>query len=330
MHRIGLVLSGGFEIMSAAAVAVFETANLTARKQIYDVRVLSEGGGAVRSSIGVVVKSSTVAGAYDTLLVAGGIVIEPSSPRLLDLLRRALPRTRRVASICTGAFILAEAGLLDGRRATTHWLYARELQTRYPRVTVDADRIFVRDGSVWTSAGMTAGIDLALAMVEEDLGPELARQVARSLVVFHRRGGGQSQFSTLLELEPKSDRIQRSLAYARQNLRGRLSLEQLAGVAHLSPRQFTRAFRAETGQSPAKAIENLRVEAARIMLEDEAHSVEDVAQLTGFGDRERMRRSFMRNLGQPPLSIRRAGRVARLPSPAEVKTHARQGDRLRA
>jgi transcriptional regulator GlxA family with amidase domain len=171
-------------------------------------------------------------------------------------------------------------------------------------VRVEEDRIYIADGPIWTSAGMTAGIDLALAMVEADLGPELARQVAKALVVFHRRGGGQSQFSTLLELEPKSDRIQTALAYARQNLRARLSNEQLARVAHLSPRQFTRSFRAETGQSPARAVESLRIEAARVMLED-AHSIEDIAEATGFGDRERMRRAFVRNLGHPPQAIRR-------------------------
>lgn len=304
MHRIGLVLFGEFEIMSSAAVAVFEVANLTAPKPFYDVRVLSENGGPVRSSIGMIVETTALSGACDTLLVAAGIVIEPASPRLLELLRRALPRSRRVAAICTGAFVLAEAGLLDGRRATTHWLHARDLQKRYPKVRVEEDRIYVADGPIWTSAGMTAGIDLALAMVEADLGPELARQVAKALVVFHRRGGGQSQFSTLLELEPKSDRIQTALAYARQNLRARLSNEQLARVAHLSPRQFTRSFRAETGQSPARAVENLRIEAARVMLED-AHSIEDIADATGFGDRERMRRAFVRNLGYPPQAIRR-------------------------
>src|SRR3981081_2937621 len=168
-----------------------------------------------------------------------------------------------IASTCTGAFVLAEAGLLDGRRATTHWHRARELQARFPKVKVEADRIFITDGPVWTSARMTAGIDLALAMIEEDLGIEVARVVARSLVVYHRRAGGQSQFSTLLALEPKSDRIQTALAYAKRNLASPLTVGQLARAAHLSPRQFSRAFRAETGQSPAKAVENLRLEDAR-------------------------------------------------------------------
>jgi transcriptional regulator GlxA family with amidase domain len=206
--------------------------------------------------------------------------------------------------------MLAQAGILDGRRVTTHWGYARELQSRFPKVKVDEDRIFVIDGPVWTSAGMTAGIDLALAMVERDLGVEIARAVAKKMVVYHRRAGGQSQFSTLLELEPKSDRIQSAVSYARRNLQTALSVEQLAEVANLSPRQFSRAFRAETGQSPAKAVENLRVEAARLLMEQGQLPIDTVARETGFADRERMRRAFLRAFGQPPQAIRRAGRLA--------------------
>jgi len=211
---------------------------------------------------------------------------------------------------CTGAFILAEAGILDGRRATTHWAYARELQRRYPKTRVEEDRIFIEDRNVWTSAGMTAGIDLALALVEADLGAAIARSVARSLVVYHRRAGGQSQHSSLLELEPKSDRIQAVLTHAQRHLDTPLSVEQLAEVAHLSPRQFSRAFTAETGQSPAKAVENLRVEAARLAIEEGRHTIDEIARMTGFGDRERMRRAFLRTLGQPPQVLRRNARLA--------------------
>jgi transcriptional regulator GlxA family with amidase domain len=178
---------------------------------------------------------------------------------------------------------------------------------------VEEDRIFIIDGPVWTSAGMTAGIDLALAMIEQDLGADVARAVARKLVVYHRRAGGQSQFSALLELEPKSDRIQSALTYAKGNLDKPLRVEQLAEAAHLSPRQFSRAFRAETGQSPAKAIENLRVEAARLMMEQSRHPIDIIARQTGFADRDRMRRAFLRAFGQPPQVIRRnvrAGTIA--------------------
>jgi transcriptional regulator GlxA family with amidase domain len=206
--------------------------------------------------------------------------------------------------------VLAEAGLLDGRHVTTHWHFARDLQARYPDVKVDEDRIYIIDGTIWTSAGMTAGIDLALAMVENDHGRETARAVARKLVVYHRRAGGQSQFSAMLELEPKSDRIQNALHYAKENLRNTLSVEELAEVARLSPRQFSRAFRTETRQSPAKAVENLRVEAARLMMEEGRHSMDTIAQETGFADRERMRRAFLRVLGQPPQAIRRNAQAA--------------------
>ncbi len=196
-----------------------------------------------------------------------------------------MQRSRRVAATCTGAFVLAEAGLLDGRRATTHWNAARKLQARFPNVKVEEDRIFIVDGPVWTSAGMTAGIDLTLAMVEKDLGAEAARAVAKKLVVYHRRAGGQSQFSALLELEPKSDRIQNALAYARNNLDKALTVGELAQAANLSPRQFSRAFRAETGQSPAKAIENLRLEAARLSMEQSRHPIDVIARA------DRLRRS---------------------------------------
>jgi transcriptional regulator GlxA family with amidase domain len=176
-------------------------------------------------------------------------------------------------------------------------------------VKVEEDRIFIIDGPVWTSAGMTAGIDLALAMIEQDLGADVARAVARQLVVYHRRAGGQSQFSALLELEPKSDRIQSALAYAKRNLASPLTVKQLANAAHLSPRQFSRAFRAETGQSPAKAVENLRVETARLMMEQSRHSIDVIARQTGFADRYRMRRAFLRAFGQPPQVIRRNARA---------------------
>jgi transcriptional regulator GlxA family with amidase domain len=244
---------------------------------------------------------------FDTLIVGRGT--EPPTPGLIEFVRQAPERCRRVAAVCTGAFILAEAGLLDGRRASTHWNRARELQTRFPKVKVDADRIFIVDGPVWTSAGMTAGIDLALAMIEQDLGADVARTVARYLVVYHRRAGGQSQFSALLDLEPKSDRIQRALAYAKRNLDTSLTVEQLAAAAHLSPRQFSRVFRVETGQSPAKAIETLRVEAARLLMEQSSHPIEVIARQTGFADRGRMRRAFLRTFGQPPQVMRRNARV---------------------
>jgi len=206
--------------------------------------------------------------------------------------------------------VLADAGLLDGRRATTHWYWAEALQQRYPRVQIEADRIYIADGAMWTSAGMTAELDLALAMVEKDLGAEAARSVAHRLVMHQRRSGGQSQHSEMLKLAPKSDRIQRALEHARRNLSHSLSVEELADAASLSPRQFSRVFTAETGQSPAKAIEGLRLEAARLMIEGSRHPLEVVARETGFRDRRHMREAFMRGFGLPPQAVRREARAA--------------------
>lgn len=306
MHRIGLVLFPGVQVLSLAPLAVFEMANVETGKPFYEVRVLSETGGPIRTSFGVTVDTQRFGRtAFDTLIFGGGNVIAASSPGLLEFVRKSVRASRRVAGPCTGAFILAEAGVLDGRRATTHWRLAREFEAMYPKVKLEEDRIFIIDGPMWTSAGMTASVDLALAMVEKDLGADAARLVAKKMVLFHRRAGGQSQFSALLDLEPKSDRIQSALTYARRNLRTLLSVEQLAEAVHLSPRQFSRAFRAETGQSPARAIENLRLEAARVMMEEGRHPIEVVARETGFANRERMRRAFLRAYGQSPQAMRR-------------------------
>jgi transcriptional regulator GlxA family with amidase domain len=310
MRRIGVVTFPGFHVMSFAALSVFEVANSEYGERSYDVHFLSENGGLVRTSAGLMVETEPFDGSlFDTLIVGGGTEQSFSpSEGLLTYLRKAPEISRRLAATCVGAFTLAEAGLLDGKRATTHWDYARELQRRYPKIKVQEDRVFVIDGSVWTSAGMTATMDLILAMVERDIGPELARTVAKKMVMHHRRAGGQSQFSALLQLEPKSDRIQTALAFARRNLHTKLTVEKLAEAAHLSPRQFTRAFLAETGESPAKAIEKLRIETARLMLEDSRHPIESIARQTGFADRERMRRAFVRVFDLPPQAMRRQAR----------------------
>ena len=313
MITIGFVISPGFQMMSLAALSAFELANVTAREKLYDIQTLSQNGGPVPNSMGMALETQAFsAPAFDTLIVSGILYPAPSSSDLIEFVRNAFPVCRRVSSICTGAFILGEAGLLDGRRVTTHWIYARKLQRRFPEARVEDDRIYIIDGSIWTSAGMSAGIDLALAMVEKDFGAEMARSVAQKLVLYHRRAGGQSQHSALLELDAKSDRIQKALDYAKRNLRAALTVEELAEAAHLSPRQFSRAFRAETGQSPAKAVEHLRVEAARMMIEQSRHSIDVVAAETGFADRERMRRAFLRAFGQPPQVIRRNARIGAL------------------
>ena len=310
MISVAFVVFEGFQSMALAAMPVFEYANFSAGEALYDVRVISEDGRTLRASGGLSVGTEAFdERVFDTVIVVGGDAILEQAPQgVLDYLRASAQTARRTASICCGAFVMAQAGLLEGRRATTHWAYARQLQERFPSIKVEADRIYVIDGSIWTSAGMTAGIDLALAMVEKDHGAELARSVAQKLVIYHRRAGGQSQHSALLELEPKSDRIQTVLGYAREHLAETLSVEQLADVASLSPRQFSRAFRAETGQSPAKAIENLRLEAARQMLERGRLTLDQIAQEAGFSDPRRMREAFLRAFGQPPQVIRRNAR----------------------
>ena len=306
MKRLGIVTFPGFQILDLAAVGVFEVANLLADRKTYEVMLLSELGGPVVSSSGVTVNTQPFADpAFDTLIITGDLGGATPSEGLVKFVSEAAAASARIASICTGAFVLAAAGVLNGRRATTHWANARDLKRRYPAVKVEEDRIFIADDKVWTSAGMTACIDLSLALVEADLGFELSKAVAQKLVVYHRRTGGQSQFSAMLELESKSDRIRHALDYAKRNLRKTLSVGELAEVANLSARQFSRAFRAETGQSPAKAIESLRVEAAKSLVEESRHAIDVVARETGFADPERMRRAFIRKFGHPPQTFRR-------------------------
>ncbi len=301
----------GHQLLDVAGpMAVVEAANRIAGENFYDLAILSNAGGAVRSSSHMRIETGRAAGtAADTLVVVGG-EIEPLAERVdVEQVQRLAQGCTRVASICTGAFLLAEAGLLDGRRATTHWSFARSLQSRYPRVLVDADLIFVNDGPVWTSAGMTAGIDLMLALVEADHGHDLAKAVSRELVVYLRRPGGQSQYAAPAQLEPETDRIRRALSFAREHLSEPLPIERLADAAHLSARQFARTFRKETGETPAKAIERMRAEAARIRLRTGLESVEIVSQAVGFADPERMRRAFHRTYGNAPQVLRRLDRA---------------------
>lgn len=310
MQNVGLILYPGFQVLGLSMSATFEVANMIAQRPVYAITLLSEQGGLVQSSAGFGVDTEPFdQRRFDTLLVLGDNVVRPASPGLVQYMRDSSPATRRLGSICTGSAALAEAGLLKGRRVTTHWAHAPDLQRLYPDIKVDEDRIFINDGPVWTAAGMSACIDLALALVENDLGSEITRLVSKHLVVYHRRAGGQSQFSVMQDLDPKTDRIQAALTYARQHLKAELSVERLAYVANLSPRQFSRIFLAQTGKSPAKAIENLRVESARLMMETGRHSIDVVATETGFGDRERMRRAFIRAYDQPPQAFQKLARA---------------------
>ena len=309
MLRVGLLVPPGFANLSFAPLSVFEATNMMLGEPFYEPHVVSVNGGPVTNTFGMAMQTEAAEDlALDTLLVGSPPDTRKPPDEVVDFLHSQRGKTRRIASICVGAFILGAAGLLDGRRSTTHWLFGKELQLRFPKTRVEIDRIFVGDGPIWTSAGMTAGIDLALALVESDLGPETVRVAAKGLVVHHRRAGGQSQHSALLEIDAKTDRVQDALQYARRNLSKPLPVEKLAEAACLSSRQFSRVFRLETGMSPAKAIENLRLEAARFMLEQGRLPVETIARSNGFGDRERMRRSFLRAYGQTPQSIRNASR----------------------
>jgi transcriptional regulator GlxA family with amidase domain len=243
----------------------------------------------------------------DTLLIAGGSGLEKAAhdQELLVWLRKAAQRVRRIGSICTGAFLLAAAGLLDGKRATTHWKWAAELANRCPQITIDPDPIYIRDGNTYTTAGVTAGMDLALALVEEDLGSPLALSVARELVLYLRRAGGQSQFSTALSLQ-SSDRkqIEEIRSWVVDHLEQDLPVEKLAARAGMSPRNFARIFLKDTGTTPARFVERLRVEAARRRLEESRDKLEKIANDCGFGSITTLRRSFVRALHVPPADYR--------------------------
>lgn len=312
-RTIGVLIFPQFQLLDATGpITVFEVAGRETVPVTYRLRLMARSAGPVASSSGAqLIAEALVKQPLDTLLVVGGRGTREACacPQTLAYVRRAAARARRTASVCSGAFVLAAAGLLDGRRASTHWARAADLARLYPQVRVEPDRIFVRDGTVWTSAGITAGIDLALALVAEDLGDTVAKRTAQQLVVYHRRPGGQSQFSALLEADRPDSRFSPLLAWARERLNERLPVERLAARAAMSPRHFARAFAADTGMTPAKAVERLRLEAAREEIESSAAPIERVAAQTGFGDPERMRRAFLRAFGQPPQALRRAARA---------------------
>jgi transcriptional regulator GlxA family with amidase domain len=275
----------------------------------YLMKVVAPGGEAVTSSAGLALAAGPLTRrgeALDTLLVTGGEGAEAAAenPVVVDWVRQRATRARRVTSVCTGAFVLAAAGLLDGRRAATHWKDCTRLAQRFPAVRVEPDPIFVRDGPVWTSAGVTASIDLALALVEEDLGRDVALAVARYLVVFLKRPGGQAQFSAALALQTAEDKFGALHDWINRHLDGELSLSDLADRAGMSERSFSRHYAEATGQTPARAVERLRVEGARRLLSEQRTPVKRIAQRCGFGSEETMRRSFLRLLAVTPQDYR--------------------------
>jgi transcriptional regulator GlxA family with amidase domain len=297
----------------AGPIQVFTAANeLTPKvgtRAPYAIRVVAPKGAQVRATSGLTFATAPLPDAaelLDTLIVAGGqgVMSAADDPRLLDWLRARAGRARRIASVCTGAFLLAAAGLLDRRRAVTHWEYCDLLGRRYPAVKVESDPIFVKDGDVWSSAGVTAGIDLSLALVEEDLGRGLALGVARNLVVFLKRPGGQAQFSAALSLQSADDRFADLHSWLAEHLADHLSLSRLAAQAGMSERSFLRRYREATGMTPARAVERLRIEAARQLLVETRLPAKRIAARCGFGSEETMRRSFARLQGVSPQDYR--------------------------
>jgi transcriptional regulator GlxA family with amidase domain len=275
----------------------------------YILRVVAKGGQGVTATAGLGIATSPLpraATALDTLIVAGGPGVDAAAADtvLVDWIRQRSKKARRVASVCTGAFLLGASGALDGRRAVTHWSCCAELIRRFPAVRVESDPIFVRDGSVWTSAGVTAGIDLALALVEEDLGRTVALAVARYLVVFLKRPGGQAQFSEALSMQSAEDEFGVLHEWINKHLPDDLSLAMLADRAGMSERSFSRHYAEATGVTPARAIERLRVEAARRLLSESRLPVKRISQRCGFGSEETMRRSFLRVLSTTPNDYR--------------------------
>jgi transcriptional regulator GlxA family with amidase domain len=321
------VVKGSMRRVLFVAVPPIQIIDLTAPYEIfarcggYRVELVTTAPrGIIGSSCGLELRGAkayrSVSGAVDTLLVPGGDGAEEirCDAEFLTWLKRISGRARRTGSICTGAYLLAAAGLLDGRRAVSHWNWCDRLATMFPRVKVEQDPIFIKDGNVYTSAGVTAGIDLALAMVEEDHGHRRALEIARDLVVFMQRPGGQSQFSSLLAAEASSHRpIEDLQGWIVEHLQDDLGVEILAGQCGMSPRHFARVFAADKGVTPARFVEQIRVEAARALLEATAHVPKDVAMRAGFGSSDSMRRSFVRILGVTPGEYARRFR-AKIPS----------------
>jgi transcriptional regulator GlxA family with amidase domain len=309
-REIGLLVFEDFQLLDMAGPStVFEMPMRGIAPPPYALTVYSQDGGQVRASCGILVQTAPIPNglALDTLIVSGGEGTRAAmhDESLLADIRALSGRTRRTTSVCSGAILLAAAGLLDGRSATTHWRRCPDMARHFPAVQVEADRIYVRDGKFWTSAGISAGIDLALALVEDDLGEDIARAAARELVVHQRRHGGQSQFSVMQEVRLASGRFDTLLSWIRAHLDEDLGVDALALRCGMSPRNFTRVFKAETGTSPARLIGKLRLESARHRVETSTASLQEIAKATGFGDPDRMRLAFLRAYGQPPMVLRR-------------------------
>jgi transcriptional regulator GlxA family with amidase domain len=305
-----LIYPGVAPLDVAGPLQVFGVANFLANKKLYDIVTVAPTAAPVTTALGFSIQPACAMAALplpiDTLLVSGGGGPDSgTSPAILDWLRHAASRARRFGSVCTGAFALGAAGVLDGKRVATHWAFAAELARRNPRAKVEIDPIFVRDGNTYSSAGISAGIDLALALLEEDHGQHFALKVARYLVLFLKRSGGQAQFSTQLQAQlASSPAIQRLLDWCQDNLDGDLRVAALAKRINMSERTFIRTFREDTGRSPAEFVIALRLQEARRLLEETVIAPKVLAQRCGLGSTATMRRIFLRELGVSPAEYR--------------------------
>ena len=308
--KIAFFVFPGYQMLDLAGpLCAFQVASRLSGGNPYRLFVTSSKGGDVPNSLGLVLQTrKATLRSLDTFIVVGGDIDNALPSNEVAAIKKQARHTRRLASVCTGAFALAQAGLLIGKRVTTHWRFASRFQRAFPETRVDSDAIYIKDGNIWTSAGITAGMDLALALIQEDLGLSLTREVAQEMVLYHRRSGGQSQFSALAQLAPESVRMQHVLTFIREHLAESLTLEDLAQAARLSVRQFGRAFKAETGETPAKAVERIRADIAHTLIGDSTEPIETIAAKAGFQDPERMRRAFLRIYGKPPQSVRRNSR----------------------
>ncbi len=312
--RIVILALPGMQLLDVTGpLDVLNEAQRILGRSVYQLEILAPTAGPVRAANRVqLLPDATIdqpQSPIDTLLVAGCPEIHEAladHPQVIGWLQRQAPTVRRLGSVCTGTFALAEAGLLDGRKATTHWNSTAQLARDYPAVDVIPDAIYIKDGSVYSSAGVTAGMDLALALVEEDLGRDIALRVARQLVMFLKRPGGQSQFSAHLEAQmSESSLIRDTQQWILENLGSDLPLDRLALQAKMSTRNLSRIFKKETGATPAHFVETARVDAARRMLEEDAQPLKRVADTCGFGDMNNLRRAFMRRLGVSPSDYRK-------------------------
>jgi len=309
-RKIVFLIFPDFQLLDITGpIAVFETSDYFADKnEGYKIQVVSLSGGLVKSSAGLAMDSEPLEKikSADTLVIAGGAgARDPNIDKeYVEFIRRIDAHCQRITSVCTGSFLLARSGLINNLSATTHWRHSSDMQQEFPDVSVQADAIWTRNGKYWTSAGVTAGIDLALALVSENHGEKIAQKCAREIVVYYRRPGGQSQFSSIDDLNIHNGRFNELLAWIRERIDKPLGVDDLAEKMAMSTRNFSRQFRQVMGETPAKTIERIRLEVARDLVESSDLTIEKVAMQTGFNNVERMRRSFIRSYGQSPRAMR--------------------------